>query len=85
MNKRVPIAAKPKGNAQPADDWVSRREVAQPAEEIKRLTIDIPNSLHRIIKASCAERGEKMADEIRKLLKDHYMRQQESAPEVSTD
>ena len=82
MNKRVPIAAKPKGNTRPAaDDWVSSREIAQPAEELKRLTIDIPKSLHTTIKTSCATRGAKMADEIRELLSQHYIGRKETTTE----
>ena len=36
-----------------------------PAELMKRLTIDITDNLHRRIKATCANRGTKMVDEIR--------------------
>ena len=39
---------------------------------MKRLTIDIPRSLHTRIKAACALRGSKMADEIRVLLDREY-------------
>nr|WP_242015789.1 MULTISPECIES: hypothetical protein [Stenotrophomonas maltophilia group] len=39
---------------------------------MKRLTIDIPESLHRQIKASCAQRGAKIADELRALLAEQY-------------
>lgn len=41
-------------------------------KDIKRLTIDIPASLHRRIKSQCALRGTKIADEIRILLSQHY-------------
>lgn len=65
-----------------ADDWVttSRPEevadVSQPAPEtepMKRLTIDVPRSLHSRIKAACALRGSKMADEIRTLLEREFV------------
>jgi hypothetical protein len=39
---------------------------------MKRLTIDIPAALHGRIKAQCALRGIKMADEIRVLLDRHF-------------
>lgn len=39
---------------------------------LKRLTIDIPEPLHRRIKVACARRGAKMADEIRRLLEERY-------------
>ena len=40
----------------------------QPAERMKRFTIDVPESLHRRIKAECALRGVKMADFLRETL-----------------
>jgi len=42
------------------------------ASTLKRLTIDIPEPLHRRIKVACARRGAKMADEIRRLLEERY-------------
>ena len=39
---------------------------------MKRLTIDVPVDLHSAIKASCAQRGVKMADAIREILKDEF-------------
>ena len=39
---------------------------------MKRLTIDIPESLHTRVKSQCAKRGAKMADEIRALLEAHF-------------
>lgn len=38
----------------------------------KRLTIDVSVSLHRAIKAQCAMRGTKIADEVRELLEQKY-------------
>lgn len=40
----------------------------EPDAVMKRLTIDIPESLHRQIKSECALRGTKIADEVRELL-----------------
>jgi hypothetical protein len=59
------------------DNWISKGKEnlndAQPtSEKIKRLTIDIPESLHRTIKAQCANRGNKIVDEIRALLLQKY-------------
>lgn len=45
---------------------------AAPAEPIKRLTIDIPESLHRAIKVQTAQRGTKIIDEVRELLEEKY-------------
>ena len=64
-----------------ADAWVSSRgsDVAVNGENrdvpdvpMKRLTIDIPESLHVRVKSQCAKRGAKMADEIRALLEKHF-------------
>ena len=44
----------------------------EPAEPIKRLTIDIPESLHRAMKVATAQRGTKMVDEVRELLEQKY-------------
>lgn len=73
--KKVPIKAKPKADQQinSADKWVSSRETAEEdKEDLKRLTIDVPATLHRRIKSQCADRGLKMADEIRELLDKHF-------------
>lgn len=45
---------------------------ARSSTQKKRLTIDIPESLHRNIKVDCAKRGVKMADEIRDLLEKRF-------------
>ena len=39
---------------------------------MKRLTIDITDNLHRRIKATCANRGTKMVDEIRIILESAF-------------
>jgi len=55
--------------------WVVREESpvfgVNPGE-MKRLTIDVPASLHANIKAGCARQGIKMADAIRELLKEQF-------------
>lgn len=77
--KKISITTKPT-NVQSEtnlDSWISQGKEslddAEPAsEKIKRLTIDIPESLHRIIKSQCASRGNKIVDEIRELLLQKY-------------
>jgi len=72
--KKVSFGAKPsnKAGATPsAEEWVKSRETGQ-AEPMKRLTLDIPESLHRRIKGTCASRGLKMVDELRVLLEERY-------------
>ena len=71
MNKKVAFGVKPgtaRVDASKADDWVNRRD----AEAMKRLTIDVPASLHARIKSQCALRGVQMADEVRELLEKHF-------------
>jgi hypothetical protein len=70
MTKKVMFGTKPtKAVETPnADQWVSHRDT----EATKRLTLDIPASLHSRIKATCALRGTKMVDEIRELLEKHF-------------
>jgi len=64
------LAFKPatKKSATP-DAWIeSRNKPAAPAEPTKRLTVDIPQSLHKRIRLACIERDEVMADAIRRIL-----------------
>ncbi len=77
--KKVPFATKPPSPT--ADEWVNARPAAQassqpedPArgEATKRLTIDVSASLHRRIKIQCAQREMKIADEVRRLLEEHF-------------
>lgn len=72
MNKTVSFGARPSAAkpAPTAEQWVERRE-AQP-KAMRRLAVDIPDDLHKRIKAACAMRGTKIADEVRKLLDDHF-------------
>ena len=73
MSKKVIGRGKPRATAEIATeqldaeggDWGLR-------EPMKRLTIDIPESLHREIKAQSAARGAKIADEVRALLIQKY-------------
>ncbi len=71
--KKIAIGTKPTNK--PArllvDTWVKSRAAGE-AEVMKRLTIDIPESLHRTIKSQCALRGTKIADEVRELLLKKY-------------
>jgi hypothetical protein len=71
MSKKISIGTKP--TAKPTvDAWVKSRTPADGPEPMKRLTIDVPESLHRAIKIQCAMRGTKIADEVRELLLQKY-------------
>ncbi|MGP5327771.1 MULTISPECIES: hypothetical protein [Halomonadaceae] len=69
-NKKVPLGGKPSASKPDSsvDAWVGSRQ----KEPNKRLTIDIPASLHAKLKSDCAMRGRKMADEMRDLLIEKY-------------
>lgn len=70
--KKITLNIKPsKKQEVSADDWVESRSTEE-NEPIQRLTIDIPVSLHRAIKAQCAMRGKKIVQEIRELLIQKY-------------
>lgn len=51
-----------------------RKKPEEPAaaEKMKRLTIDIPDSLHRRVKSRCGEEGIQMADVIRGFLEKRF-------------
>ena len=67
--KKVSIGIKPTNKPSPdADEWVDSRSKDDEPKVMKRLTIDVPESLHRTIKMQCAMRGTKIADEVRELL-----------------
>ena len=73
--KKVSIKPKPttERSKDLAENWISSREVTEEErEELKRLTIDVPATLHKRIKTQCASRGLKMADEIRVLLEKNF-------------
>lgn len=74
MTKKIQIGAKPTNKAthDAADAWVESRKNGDEAEQMKRLTIDVPASLHRAIKTQCAMRGTKIADEVREILLKNY-------------
>lgn len=74
VGKKVAFGGKPQVKATMSavkDEWVKNRSTNSNTPT-KRLTIDMPETLHRRIKSSCAERGVKMADEIRVLLEKHF-------------
>lgn len=84
--KKVTFSGKPPTDAPPpgdVDTWVNNRQTPEPEptkpeaaqqERTKRLTIDIPLSLHQRIKSQCALRDEQMADVIRDLLEARFPR-----------
>jgi len=79
--KKIEFGAKPKASRQPAtaDAWVEARKDAeeQPKQQasklpLKRLTIDIPVSLHKKVKSQCALQNLNMAEVVRDLLEKRF-------------
>jgi predicted DNA binding CopG/RHH family protein len=84
-NKKVTIGAKPWSASDPAqlDQWVSERGESDGAEsqslesapesvKMKRLTLDIPEDLHKAIKTRAVVEGVPMANMLRSLLDQNY-------------
>jgi predicted DNA binding CopG/RHH family protein len=87
-NKKVTIGAKPSSVSDPAqlDQWVSERGESDGAEsqslesapesvKMKRLTLDIPEDLHKAIKTRAVVEGVPMANMLRSLLDQNYRNQ----------
>jgi predicted DNA binding CopG/RHH family protein len=72
--KQVLIPTKPR-----ADEWVAqgKEKGARTEQKMKRLTLDLPESLHRAIKRRAVEEGVTMVDMLRTLLEEQY-----GAPEL---
>jgi hypothetical protein len=79
MSKKVIFKVPPRAT-EAADAWVGQgveqhfqpRPATTTVERMKRLTIDVSESLHARIKVDCAKRGSKIADEVRDLLEKHF-------------
>jgi ParG len=69
--KTIPFR-QPTHLAKPAEDWVGAAPAApkgiKDGAPTKRLTVDIPEDLHRRIKVHCAGKGSQISDIVRELL-----------------
>ena len=67
--KQIQIPRKPE-----ADQWVAqgREKAVDTGEKRKRLTLDLPEGLHRAIKRRAVEEGVTMVDMLRKFLEEQY-------------
>jgi predicted DNA binding CopG/RHH family protein len=85
MVKKITIGTKPSPVSAPAqiDQWVAERGEANDAEsqspistpesvKMKRLTLDIPEDLHKAIKTKAVVEGVPMANMLRSLLEQYY-------------
>lgn len=70
--KKVTIGGKPTAKPAPSspDAWVNAKGAG--GEPTKRLTIDIPFSLHARVKSQCALQNLQMADVIREMLERRF-------------
>jgi hypothetical protein len=81
-SEKVPMDAKPGRSSQPAnlDTWVGEGggkpppppPPPTPPVKMKRLTLDIPEPLHKAIKMRSVQEGVAMVDMLRELLAKHY-------------
>lgn len=74
MPKKVSFGAKPKGSQPPPnpDDWVQPHVGAEgnpDSDPMKRLTIDMPEALHRQLKITAASQNIAMADLVREWIR----------------
>ncbi len=71
--KKIAFGTKPTASTGPAtlDDWVADRPT-RTTEPTKRLTIDVPVSLHQRIKVQCTLQGQNMADVLRAILQAQF-------------
>jgi predicted DNA binding CopG/RHH family protein len=69
--KQIKIPGKPS-----ADNWVAqgREQPAGREQKMKRLTLNLPEGLHRAIKHHAVEEGVTMVEMLRKLLEERYSR-----------
>ena len=67
MGKKLSIPPKPD-----AEGWVHQQKKKASSEKMKRLTLDIPERLHRAIKMKAAEEGVTIAQQLRNLFEKQY-------------
>lgn len=79
MKKKISFGARPPATTTiTPDDWVADtvsptvEAAPEPPEKIKRLTIDIPLSLHRRVKTGCAREELVIADVVRDFLNQRF-------------
>ena len=71
MVKKVIFQQKPDTQSVDVDQWVGNRQTPK-TEPTKRMTFDIPESLHTRVKSQCAIKKMKMVDVIRQLLEAEF-------------
>lgn len=83
MSKKITFTPKPTSTSPAnADAWVNsempsdppaNKSIEEPAPmKMKRFTFDVSENLHRRVKMRCAEKGVDIAEEMRRLLEEHF-------------
>jgi hypothetical protein len=73
--KKTTFTPKPSPKTSPTnslDAFVGGSPAEPTGEKMKRLTIDVPQNLHRRVKAGCAVRGIEMASLMREFLEKEF-------------
>ena len=70
MAKKISIPTKP--DTEQAEQWVHKEKTKAPTGNMKRLTLDIPEDLHRKIKLKAVQEGRTIADMLRAVLDAEY-------------
>jgi len=81
MSKKIQFSARPPStnlnttaavpDQKAIDAWVNNEKPALD-EPVKRFTFEVPLSLHKRIKMTCAAQDRQMADVLRELLEKHF-------------
>lgn len=79
MSKTVVLSKRPsRATPEAVDRWMAgtigapELPPAAPAPKMKRLTIDIPEELHRRVKGRCGQSGMKICEVIREMLESRF-------------
>ena len=54
------------------DEFVQQKPQSNPGEPLKRITVDVPISLHTLVKVDCAARHTNMATEIKEMIEQRW-------------
>ena len=76
MSKKVEFKKRKTAEAV-ADDFVNERRTGKTEPE-KKISVALPEPLHRRMKVRCAERGEKISDVVCSLIAKHFPEEEKS-------
>ena len=71
--KKVTFSSRPAPALPPAaEQWIDQGSTPPAEGPVKRMTFDVPESLHRRVKAGCAQRGVTIREVILQLLEAEF-------------